>query len=234
MKNSKQNKGITLIALVITIIVLLILAGISIATLTGENGILSKADTAKKQSEITDATEQAKLDISTYIAEQIEQGKSTELNDSIIQSILTDKEYVDEAKDTSFISKKGKHEISYSVLYQNSIKEEEIQFTIEGVKLTAHIGETWYEWITRNYDELQGMTFGINSTSMAPTYYGFDSVDWIVKDIFKDVKNSGGENSIDVAMWISTDHFGLYICCPMSPEPKTNDIILSADYKLNT
>ncbi len=36
------NKGITLIALVITIIVLLILAGVSIATLTGEDGILAK------------------------------------------------------------------------------------------------------------------------------------------------------------------------------------------------
>ena len=46
MKKKKQN-GITLIALVITIIVLLILAGISIATLTGENGILSKANDAK-------------------------------------------------------------------------------------------------------------------------------------------------------------------------------------------
>ena len=34
----KENKGITLIALVITIIVLLILAGVTIATLTGENG----------------------------------------------------------------------------------------------------------------------------------------------------------------------------------------------------
>ena len=37
---STRQKGITLIALVITIIVLLILAGVSIATLTGENGIL--------------------------------------------------------------------------------------------------------------------------------------------------------------------------------------------------
>ena len=36
----KTNKGITLIALVITIIVLLILAGVTIATLTGDNGIL--------------------------------------------------------------------------------------------------------------------------------------------------------------------------------------------------
>ena len=43
----KRNNGITLIALVITIIVLLILAGISIATLTGENGILTRANDAK-------------------------------------------------------------------------------------------------------------------------------------------------------------------------------------------
>jgi type II secretory pathway pseudopilin PulG len=46
----KQMKGITLIALVITIIVLLILASVSIATLTGENGILTKATTAKEES----------------------------------------------------------------------------------------------------------------------------------------------------------------------------------------
>ena len=44
-----KQKGITLIALVITIIVLLILAGISIATLTGENGILKKATVAGEE-----------------------------------------------------------------------------------------------------------------------------------------------------------------------------------------
>lgn len=38
----KSNKGITIIALVITIIVLLILAGVSISMLTGENGILNQ------------------------------------------------------------------------------------------------------------------------------------------------------------------------------------------------
>ncbi len=38
-----KNTGITLIALVITIIILLILAGVTIATLTGENGILRKS-----------------------------------------------------------------------------------------------------------------------------------------------------------------------------------------------
>lgn len=59
----KKNKGITLIALVITIIVLLILAGISIATLTGENGVLTKANTAKEQTEIADTIERARVDI---------------------------------------------------------------------------------------------------------------------------------------------------------------------------
>ena len=46
--NKKETKGITLIALVITIIILLILAGISIAMLTGENGILKKMKTGKR------------------------------------------------------------------------------------------------------------------------------------------------------------------------------------------
>ena len=44
----KSSKGITLIALVITIIVLLILAGVSIAMLTGDNGILTQAKEAKE------------------------------------------------------------------------------------------------------------------------------------------------------------------------------------------
>ena len=49
MKKHKKNKasGITLIALVVTIIVLLILAGISIMMLTGDNGILNRAGEAK-------------------------------------------------------------------------------------------------------------------------------------------------------------------------------------------
>ena len=48
---NKEEKGITLIALVITIIVLLILAGVAIAMLSGENGILKKAAEAKTETE---------------------------------------------------------------------------------------------------------------------------------------------------------------------------------------
>ena len=46
-----SNKGITLIALVITIIVLLILAGVTIASLSGDNGILTRAKEAKEKTE---------------------------------------------------------------------------------------------------------------------------------------------------------------------------------------
>ncbi len=49
LTTKKENKGITLIALVITIIVLLILTAVSIATLTGENGLLTKAGDAKEE-----------------------------------------------------------------------------------------------------------------------------------------------------------------------------------------
>ena len=55
----KQKKGITLIALVITIIVLLILAGVSIAMLTGDNGILTQATNAKEKTD--KATEEEKI-----------------------------------------------------------------------------------------------------------------------------------------------------------------------------
>jgi len=62
MKNKlRQMKGITLIALVITIIVLLILAGVSIATLTGENGILTQANNAKNETKEAEAEEMFKL-----------------------------------------------------------------------------------------------------------------------------------------------------------------------------
>ena len=61
MKYSK--KGITLIALVITIIVLLFLAGISIATLTGDNGILTQANKAKTETEKSGAQENIELEV---------------------------------------------------------------------------------------------------------------------------------------------------------------------------
>ena len=49
MKKSKKEEGITLIALVITVIILLILAGVTIAAISGDNGILQNAARAKEE-----------------------------------------------------------------------------------------------------------------------------------------------------------------------------------------
>ena len=62
----KRTKGITLIALVITIIVLLILAGVSIAMLTGENGLLNQAQTAKTNTEKLSVEEAVDIAMAEY------------------------------------------------------------------------------------------------------------------------------------------------------------------------
>jgi len=82
-KNLKEKQGITLIALIITIIVLLILAGISIAMLAGDNGILTRAKSAKKTSEIEGIKEEIKTEI---IAEQA--GNEGNISKSDLKTIL--------------------------------------------------------------------------------------------------------------------------------------------------
>ena len=61
-KETNIEQGITLIALVITIIVLLILAGVSIATLTGDNGILKQANQAKENNNSAAAREKVEVE----------------------------------------------------------------------------------------------------------------------------------------------------------------------------
>ena len=68
-RNKRNARGITLIALVITIIVLLILAGVTIAALSGNNGILKRATQAKTKTGKENAEEQIKLAIMTATTE---------------------------------------------------------------------------------------------------------------------------------------------------------------------
>ena len=75
MKQTKENKGITLIALVVTIIILLILVGVSIAALTRENGLFEKAKIAKQRQTEAEVKEKINLLVSEYAIEK-EQGKT--------------------------------------------------------------------------------------------------------------------------------------------------------------
>ena len=85
--NRRKEKGITLIALIITIIILLILAGVSIAMLTGNNGILTQAQKAKTE------TEQAQVDEENTLANYESylnsySGENTEFEDSLENKVV--------------------------------------------------------------------------------------------------------------------------------------------------
>ena len=82
--NLKERKGITLIALVITIIVLLILAGVSIAMLTGQNGILTQANNAKDETEQANAKEKVE---SAVIATMSQSKRGTLDADKLVTEI---------------------------------------------------------------------------------------------------------------------------------------------------
>ena len=69
----RNTKGITLIALVVTVIVLIILAGVSISLVLGENGIVNKAKKAKENTELAKTEEETMLN---DLAKQIEEGTS--------------------------------------------------------------------------------------------------------------------------------------------------------------
>ena len=91
----KSSGGITLIALIVTIIVLIIIAGISIATLTSDNGILRQTNVAKVEQIEGTAREQVKLGISAMrlaIAEASAQDNSYRAiqNAGLIQAKLVE------------------------------------------------------------------------------------------------------------------------------------------------
>ena len=99
MKERKRQEGITLVALVITVIVLIILAGVTLSTLVGDNGIITKAQEAK-QNMANAATEEDKL-IQNLLNEikGIEAGGGEievpeEPEDPTIESTLSEGKYV--------------------------------------------------------------------------------------------------------------------------------------------
>lgn len=72
MKNLRNEKGITLVALVVTIIVLLILAGVSLSLVAGGNGIINKAATAQDKTLDSSAKEQVELKLAEAAADYYE------------------------------------------------------------------------------------------------------------------------------------------------------------------
>ena len=130
----KNNKGITLIALVITIIVLLILAGVSIAMLTGNNGILKQAgnaQTATREADIKEAISLAVSTVNADLADNVSENVYTKFDLANIVKAIND----DRGAGTA--TAQGTNKIDYK--YGNN-KTYEVSVTVDAEGKTVTIG----------------------------------------------------------------------------------------------
>lgn len=75
MSDTKEKKGITLLALVITIVIMLLLAGVAIQMTMGENGLIGKSTKAQKEQAKVELYETAKLSYINLRAKAAEEGQ---------------------------------------------------------------------------------------------------------------------------------------------------------------
>ena len=152
MKRTKQN-GITLIALVITIIVLLILAGVTIATLTGENGILTRAFNATNNFDI--AGEKEGIQIAKLSSEMEENGITEVTFQNEIDNVFGRGQASVKKSGSSFIVSFNNSQRTYKIYNNNIIIEYNIVSTLKGNE-----GSNDYEGEYYNYkDEIKKIVF---------------------------------------------------------------------------
>ena len=219
-KSLKASNGITLIALVITIIVLLILAGISISMLAGDNSILQKATDAKQTSERAEAKEQAQMDIMAYISDKTANHQDVSLDDTKIKDILTEKSYVKEAGDTSFTTKKGEYIIPYSELYvatetTPTIPDDSTQTGINYGDKTAEtiaVGDDVTIGTTEKFKVIKKSSDG-KTITLIP-YYNLKLDETTIKQATEETAESAGTvsfSSIDTPTWSASNNIDLSV-----------------------
>ena len=138
---TKETKGITLIAMVVTIIILLILAGVSLNFILGENGIITRAKTTGKIQTIAtikEALELEKVDIQV-------QNKKVNLGNYLEQISTGKKNYDLSSKET--IDDKNAY-IIVNDQYKFLLKDKEngdVEITYEGVAVSGDLTLSSYE-----------------------------------------------------------------------------------------
>ena len=134
----RNQKGITLIALVITIIVLLILAGVSIAMLSGENGILTNATEAQKDTDAANAVEKINIALQAIKTEALAKSvdnnaykaaTDTTIISADVTSIISEKEAEANGYHVTQDTTSGKIEIIYKNTNTNVNVSGSITFT---------------------------------------------------------------------------------------------------------
>lgn len=159
-KRKINEKGITLVALVVTIVILLILAGVScISMLTGDNVILTQAGKAKEETRAASVEETVELWKVEQESGGIYQTLTELLSDLQEQKLLTEKE-------TIAIQETGKITIGSKTIVFEDIEWAEIAEGITNGRVTAHIGD----YI--NYDHTDGATITSLTSYLNENGYG--------------------------------------------------------------
>ena len=133
LENYKKQKGITLIALVVTIIVLLILAGISITMLTGENGILKRASEAKVQTETAQTIEKIQLSALSALTDGLGKIKESTLEQELTNHLGTKgTDYtIEGSSDEGWIVSVPKDKVAYLISVDGIVDETEYEEPID-------------------------------------------------------------------------------------------------------
>ena len=142
-----RQSGITLIALIVTIIVLIILAGISIGMLAGDNGILQKATDAKEKTERQSVIEQARIDVLGYQTENkggdLEKSQLKSVLDTYFKSVpdltdMSESEILNKQLQT--LDKYGNHSIAIKEIFDGKLSGVNQTKTVTADEINAKIG----------------------------------------------------------------------------------------------
>ena len=203
-----KERGITLIALIVTIIVLLILASVTIATLTGENGIITNAIEARERTEIASVKEQAKLDIASWVTDRLANGEDATVNSAsqvkeILETINTNNTnpYYKELQEDKIITPDG-YEIPYTELYTTGSSSGSGS---EGLEAGEEVSQKPTEWTS---EQVTAIADGENGVIPLPDgfyYVGGTKSEGIV--ISDDPTDEGKGTSHEVAQTLQGNQF---------------------------
>ena len=163
----KTSNGITLIALVITIIVLLILAGISISMLSGDNGILQKATTAKTETEKSQEQEIVTLAYNSALAKKVSNGNSSAVTDSELNDELDNSEATASGKPiiVTFIKSGNAYEIDSNGIIKPSTPKDPNASNLTATELAAIEANN----TTNPTDQIEEITSSVTNTNLQNT-----------------------------------------------------------------
>ena len=144
----KSDRAITLIALVITIIVLLILAGVSIATLAGDNGILTRANDSKVESRGATVEELKNLWKMEKETDRRTGTKTAKTLEEFVNSLVEQENLTEDERDKILGNEEKGVEAQYQItIGKRTIKFlEDVYFSIDGVEYSVREGTTWEEF----------------------------------------------------------------------------------------